>query len=196
MWRGKMTEAQMIETKWCILRTSPGRTITVVRSLEQAGIEVWTPVEVIKQRIPRSHKTFAREIPIMPTFAFARARHLGELLRICAAPVSEHPPFSVFRHAGRFPFIADADVVSLRLAEERKLKARLRETKREFAPGAAVKVPDGPFAGMSGIVEEGDGRFALVAFGGSFRVRVASFLLVEDAIQNMNTPTGTAAIAA
>ncbi|WP_160327958.1 transcription termination/antitermination protein NusG [Sphingomonas sp. HT-1] len=191
-----MEEAQMIETKWCIVRTSPGRTISVVRSLEQIGIEAWTPIDVIKQRVPRSHKTFSREIPIMPTFVFVRARHLGELLGICASPVSGHPPFSVFRHAGRFPFIADADVVSVRLAEERKLKARLRTTKKEFEPGAMVKVPDGPFAGMNGIVEEGNGRFALVAFGGSFRVRVASFLLVEDAIQNGNTPTGTAAIAA
>jgi len=87
-------------------------------------------------------------------------------------------------------------MAKLRDAEDKKRRARMRSVKREFAPGAAVKVPDGPFAGMSGVVEEGDGRFALVAFGGQFRVKVASFLLVEDTVQTMNTRTGTAAIAA
>lgn len=182
--------------RWCVVRTSGGRTIAVARSLSDAGIEAWTPVDVIKQRVPRSRKTFQREIPIMPTFAFVRAEHLLDLLAICAAPMSEHPPFSLFRHGGRFPLVADADMARLRDAEERKRRARMKTIKREFAPGAAVRVPEGPFAGMSGVVEEGDGRFALVAFGGQFRVRVASFLLVEDAVQTMNTRTGTAAIAA
>jgi hypothetical protein len=42
---------------------------------------------------------------------------------------------------------------------------------------------EGGFAGMTGIVQESDGRYTLVGFGGSLSVKIDTFLLQPNAIE-------------
>ncbi|GGE75045.1 transcription termination/antitermination protein NusG [Sphingomonas prati] len=178
---------------WCILRTSGPRTLPLTRSLAAAGIEAWTPTTTRLIRIPRSRAKRERDFPIMPTFVFVRARHLAELRRCLSLPSNPHPAFSIFRHTGRIPLIADGEIGSVRAIEEQGQQERQRARDREadatrrakryhVAVGSEVQMPDGGFAGLTGIVEGGDGKFALVCFGGKMRVKVASFLLATNEV--------------
>jgi hypothetical protein len=46
---------------------------------------------------------------------------------------------------------------------------------------------------MTGIVQDGNGQFTLVDFGGSMRVKIASFLLSADELDNSQLDMSTAA---
>jgi transcription antitermination factor NusG len=181
---------------WCILRTSGGRTLPLARSLVDADFEVWTPVETISRRRPRSKIKIDIEAPIMPTFVFARAWHLPELLACASSPINEHPSFSVFHYAGKIPLVAEREVEGLRREEHRAMRRVQRTQRKDFAIGERVRVPEGPFAGMSGVVQQSDGKFALVGFAGTMRVKIATFLLDADALQIAHPTSGTAARAA
>lgn len=41
---------------WCILTTTPGQTLNLAASLNDAGFSVWTPVEVRERRVGRERK--------------------------------------------------------------------------------------------------------------------------------------------
>ncbi len=162
---------------WCILRTTGARTLPLARSLAESGIETWTPTQTMSRRRSRSNARIERDVPIAPTFVFARARHLPELATIHALPISRHPGFSIFRYAGRVPLIPDTAIGGLRAAEDRA-KAGIRKakaTRGTFAVGQEVRIPNGPFAGMTGVIEE-DGKYALVLFGRK-TLKIGSWLL-------------------
>lgn len=178
---------------WCILRCSAARTLLVAASLAGAGIEVWTPSEIQQRRRGRNRDRVECEIAIMPTFVFARAAQLGGLFAILASPLNPHPAFSIFRFHGRIPLVAERDVAALRRVEEKARTRRLRSERKVIPVGANIRMSEGGFAGMSGIVEESDGKFALVAFGGSFRVKIATFLLGTDEVQELQAREGVAA---
>jgi len=61
-----------------------------MKSLTASGIDAWRPSRTDMQRIPRSKATREREVSIMPTFGFARARHLPEISRVKIATFVSH----------------------------------------------------------------------------------------------------------
>ena len=128
---------------WLILRTSGGRTLRLAQSLADAGFGVWTPVQTLSKRRGRTRERVAYNAPIMPTFVFAQAQHLGELARISALPFSDHPDFSIFRHMGRVPLISDTEVAEARHVEERSRRAALVGTRKSFVVGQPVRCPRG-----------------------------------------------------
>lgn len=83
----------------------------------------------------------------------------------------------MFRHCGGLGLVEDLDLEPLRSAENRAAPKRRRQT---FGVGQCVRIPEGSFGGMTGIVERADGKFTLVCFGGNIRVKIASFLLRPD----------------
>lgn len=172
---------------WCVLRTSGGRTLALAKSLADAGLEAWTPSTKQERRRPRSKASMEIDAPILPTFVFARASHLPDLLAAASSPVNPHPAFSVFRYCGKFPLIGDVEIAGLRGEEERGRVRRLRSTRRTFDRDASVRVPDGPFAGMSGVVRDCDGKYAMVSFNGGWQVKIATFLLEADTIEQTVT---------
>lgn len=178
---------------WCILRCAGPRTLKVAASLAAGGLDVWTPSETREQRRGRARERVECEVPIMPTFVFARAIAVGQLVDILSSPLNPHPPFSIFRFQGRIPVVADRDIAGLRQAEERGRVRRLRSERRVIPVGTNIRMTEGGFAGISGVVEAGNGKFALVAFGGSFRVKIATFLLRTDEVQHQLTREGVAA---
>jgi hypothetical protein len=116
-------------TRWVILRTSGGQTLPLMRSLREAGFDVWSPAKpirrVIKAKTPTGTRLIDTEVPILPTFLFASEADLPKLGDIVADMESGrgclHPAFSIFRYGGRIPIIGDAEVRGLREEEDRTI---------------------------------------------------------------------------
>lgn len=116
-------------TRWAILRTSGGQTLPLMRSLREAGFDVWSPARPIrrtlKAKTPTGTRSIDTEVPILPTFVFASEADLPKLVDIVDDLASGrgclHPAFSIFRYGGRIPIVGDAEVRGLRDEEERTI---------------------------------------------------------------------------
>lgn len=178
---------------WCILRTGGSRTLPLCRSLNAAGLEAWTPTGVADRRRGRTRARVEVQAAILPTFVFASAEHVDELLALSVSLVNPHPTFSVFKHEGRIAIVAEAELGQLRTEEGRVALVRKRRERHVFPKGSKVEVPDGPFAGLTGVVEDsGNGKYTLVMFG-EMPIQIASFLLRAEDIQEGPAPMGLAA---
>ena len=168
---------------WCILRTSGQRTLALAASLTQAGFDVWTPMQTATRRRGRTRERVEYDAPVMPTFVFARADRVADLAAIAAAPVSPHPPFSLFRYLGRIPLIGDAEVAGARRVEDRSKRAAVMGQRKAFTAGQRVRVSDGPGTGLCGnVVQDADGKFIMVAFGDA-TFKIGSWLLGPVEVQ-------------
>jgi transcription antitermination factor NusG len=174
---------------WCILRMASADTLRLAKSLTDAGLQVWTPVErkVARSRLDRSR--IHREAALMPSYVFGRVEHVNELLRLAMMQTRrEHARFSVFRYQGGIPLIADGQLDALRDEEGRAARVFDKWKRRgmkgpTLTPGTEVKMPDGPFAGISGIVEGTEGQYTLIdiaVFGKPTQIKVASILLLPE----------------
>lgn len=172
---------------WCVLRTSGPNTLPLARSLGEAGYEVWTPIERQVKRLPRKKVEVERESPIMPTYVFASADDLLELVNLSLSPLNNHRAFSVFRYLNKYPLIADSSLEALRGEESRRALASRKRKKVVLAKGATVRIEEGAFAGMSGVVETSKGKFTLVCFPGySMPVQIASWILATDSVSEQS----------
>lgn len=173
---------------WCILRMSGPGTLSLVASLQGAGMDVWTPTEHIKRRVPRTKSTEHRIVPLAPTYAFARRAHLDDLQRIERMDVSPHPRFSIFRYYGETVFVRHAATAPLRALQQDSYRSSLPASGR--APGRArgepyqvgecVKIKAGPFTGFDAFVELSDGlmtTLTLSLFGRAQEVKVETLHL-------------------
>ncbi len=181
---------------WCILRTRGVSTMRLAESLSGNGIEAWTPIGLATKRKGRARDRVEASVPILPTFVFVRSEHIGALHRILGLLVSPHPSFSIFRYMSRIPLVADADISSLRDAEDRATVVKLKQQTFAVPIGSNVRMAEGAFAGMSGIVEQSDGKSALVAFAGNFKVTIAAWLLPKDLLEGELSNSDAAAQAA
>lgn len=175
---------------WCILRTGGSRTLSLAASLTAAGLTAWTPTQMVRRagRGRQRRDVEERPAPITPTFVFAAAGDLYDLVGIASDPVSGHPPFSIFRHRGRYPLISDRSLAPLREEEDRHRLRHLKTTRRVVEPGTSICLTEGAFAGMTGVVERGNGKRAVVNFGGGFVVSIATYLFESDVVQDVNKP--------
>jgi len=174
---------------WVILRTAARQTLAVAEHLAVGGFNVWAPSRIHTKRAPRRRTTKEITAPIMPSFVFARSSHIHALLILSEAPSRSCPDFSVFRHNGAIPIISCAELEPLRFIE-RMEAARLRKQRAmgakpqiSFASGEVIRINGGSFAGLSGVVQSDDGRFAEVSFG-TFKVKISTFLLRDDMAQH------------
>ena len=109
-------------SRWCILRTSGGQTLRLAHSLRDAGYDAWSPARTIRKLVRRGTRNEQRlevDVPILPTFVFARDRDLVALADEAIQTISPHPAFSIFRHGGRIPLISNGSVAGLREEEAR-----------------------------------------------------------------------------
>jgi len=165
-------------SNWCILRMSAGSTLNVAKGLAEAGFEVWTPIERQVKRVRASRTRVEHDVPMLPSFVFARDDRLLDLLAASKSPALTYqqwdaeqkrmvtkgvPFFRVFRYLEGYPRIADRHLDPLRQAEQRR---KPREKRKRLAIGAEVKYPDAGFDGLIGKVEAMQGRYALVCFPG------------------------------
>ncbi|HEV7340854.1 MAG TPA: transcription termination/antitermination NusG family protein [Sphingopyxis sp.] len=164
---------------WCILRVGSQRTIALAESLAKSGFHVWTPVATVKRRRPRSKLHREITVPIMPSYVFARADQLPALFSEASNPATDHPNFTIARWAGKIPTISDRQLDALRVEERRAIPPKKA---RQYEKGDPVRVLDGAWAGLPGIVKTGRGRYVWVDIPGfSQPIRFTSMLLMEEA---------------
>lgn len=194
------TLADIPEGAWCILRCVGRTTLKLADSLGKDGFEVWAPRETRKIRIPRMNVRREVVLPLLPSYVFARARHLVDLLGLASMPGKPRPlgnksepahaDFSVMQCFGKLPLVADCDLNGLRTLEA-KLTPR-KKADWSFRPGASVKVEGGSFGGMTGDVQRSDNAHTLVCFSDKFVVKIATSLLLLDDIGMEQPLAGTA----
>lgn len=180
---------------WIILRTAGRSTLRLAASLAEDGFDVWTPQREQHVRRPRWNVSRKVTLPILAGFVFARAGGLVELLELAAMPVKPrrdwrngyrrdaeeelppHPDFSVFRHCERIPLISDTALDPLRRAEK---PACERRRYGRFGKDDGVRITEGSFQGMEGVVEKCGLDYAFVwlsVFGRQHRAKISTFIL-------------------
>jgi transcription antitermination factor NusG len=177
-------------SRWGILRTAGPRTLPLARSLQDAGIEAWTPSETVRRRVPRSKVSRQTEVAFTPTYVFVRAPYLARLAATLVSGINPHPPFSIFRYYGETVFVSDAAIDGLRevqAASEKRTALRTQHQRSKkhgmpFDAGQSIEVTTGPFTGLPGIVQESDGRQTLVLFGGNLRIKIETSILRADGV--------------
>ena len=196
-------------SNWIILRTSGRTTLPLAETLSQDGFESWTPVEVRNIRIPRANVRRTVRLPIMPSYVFAKAEHLIDLIQLSGMrPIPRrtsnrpadrteewkpfHADFSIMHYHDRIPVISDGHLQSLRTIEA---KRKPREKAKPLPPGLTVRVKTegGSFAGMRGKVERSEEGTTLVCFDNRLTVKISTFLLSVDDIQHLAPQLGLAA---
>lgn len=174
---------------WCILRTSGRLTLRLAETLAEDGFEVWTPVETRKVRVPRANVRRDVTLPIMPSYIFARAVHLIDLIQMAgmtfkprrAANKPAHADFSVMHYHDSIPLVGDAQLNALRTLEAKRAP-RKKAMRLPCGVEVQVKVEGGSFAGMKGRVERSDEVATLVCFDDRLTVKIATSLLQANGV--------------
>jgi transcription antitermination factor NusG len=182
--------ADIPDDAWCVLRCQGRSTLRLADSLAKDGYEVWSPRETRKIRIPRMNVRREVILPLLPSYVFAKAHHLVDLLGIAQMPAKPRPlgdksepahaDFSVMHCFGKLPLIADRDLNGLRMLEV-KLTPR-KKADWSFKPGTEVKVEGGSFGGMIGNVQRSDNAHTLVCFSDKYMVKISTSLLLPNEV--------------
>lgn len=227
-----MSAPRDTDSMWIILRMAGPRTLAVAASLKQAGFEVWTPARTLRRPAPGQRRRLVLglrrrmievEVPMLPGFAFARARHLQDIASLALDPASRHPIFSVFQVVDRAPLISDSGLAGLRDAEareaaaaeamrdaetreeaqrlraeqmrtERARRKALRRQRKDFHVGECVAVLDMPaLAGLVGEIVETAGTSATIDFGGTLTMKVEAWRVIPSALLGGEASSGIAA---
>ena len=171
---------------WFILRMASSDTLSVLKGLLKAGFDAWTPIERRRGRMPRTRTAYDKEFALMPSYVFVNIHHLAEIQHMALVPPRNIPRFTLFQYQGGVPLIADNQLDALRY-EEGRLQAvydrAVRKGKKgpRFNPGETIRIEEGPFAGMDGIVTDQTGQFTLVNFVGfASPIKISSLLLKRE----------------
>ena len=181
-------------TSWCILRCQGRVTLRLAETLAKDGFETWTPVRTQVIRKPSMNVRREVKLPLLPSFVFARASHLFDLLEL--ANMEEKPrraqlepgepkyhcDFWVFRAFGGIQLVADQELDPLR---DRESRTAPKKDYVRFDRGAKVRVTGSVYAGLAGRVERAGNGYTLVIFeGDNKRTRIHTWLLAEDEANN------------
>lgn len=164
--------------EWFVLRA--GKTLALADDLRAAGLEAWTPRYRIASRRPIGRSRTAREVALLPGYVFVRFWHLASLTHLTCRWPERFPEFKVLRLNGGVPLVADDELASLRDHEAGARNAP-RKVTQAFRRGERVRVPEGAFAGLSGLVETVQGNYALVSFPDYHKpIKIARLLLEPE----------------
>lgn len=162
---------------WCILRCSSQNTLPLVRSLTRAGVEVWTPIEQVTKRVPRANIKRVIDRALLPSYLFASAQDMPNVLAIMNSPSKDHRDFRLFKHNGGVPLIADSTLDALRLIARRSVA---KASPPKLTPGDKVKLTEGGFAGLTATIEKPGKEYSSVTLPGlAFSLRVANYHLLQ-----------------
>lgn len=178
----------MLNDKWLILRTSSRTTVRLVESLTAHGFEAWTPVHTLMKRAAHRRSAGQLAMPMLPSFAFASANHVQDLIDLAAALSKPHPDFSLFLNpmTNRPALVSGEQLTPLRWQEERdrkraELARRNGRSRDRLRNGTPVHLSSGAYAGLNGTVIADDGKYAEVNLG-KMTVKISSFLLRSEDI--------------
>jgi transcription antitermination factor NusG len=178
---------------WCILRSKSRDTMRLAKSLEEDGFEVWTPLETRSIRIPRTNAKRKVRQPIMPSYIFAKAHQLIDLIQLANAAekrrrgagcrLPAHADFRVMHCFGGIPTVTDAALKELRRLEvirspkEPRISAGRPRADQPLSKGVVVRIEGGgSFDGLEGKVESSDCAQTVV-FIGARRLKLPTCIL-------------------
>jgi hypothetical protein len=140
---------------------------------------------MVTRRMGRKRERVEQAAPVTATFVFARVHHLADLLALAKSPTSPHPAFSVFRHRDRIPVVDNRSLNPLRAIEERERTRKMKATREAIPCGTKLRMEEGAFTGMTGVVEGGNEKEALVNFGAGFIVKIATWIVRTDRVHTV-----------
>ncbi len=184
---------------WLILRTAGGKTLRLAETLREDGYEAWSPTETRTIRVPRMNARRTVKLPIMPTYVFARAHHLIDLLELAAMPVKprrhanqpSHTSFSVLHVHDKIPVVTDLSLDGLRHIEFKRTPRK--KALEALKPGSEVAIEGGSFGGLRGKVERSDTAHTLVSFSDTFSVKINTSLFERNELGELLALMGDAA---
>lgn len=168
---------------WIILTCASVATLRLADSLVSAGFDAWTPREEVRRPVRGKFEWVMR--PMFPSFVFARADRLDELSAMARSPAQVylawdadrqcmvakgHPFFRLFHVGDEFSLsrdsVRDHELAPIRAIEGRR-KRKPRGKPREFHCGDRVRLTEGAYEGLRGVVVSTRGKTARVSFPGS-----------------------------
>lgn len=182
-----------MDTDWIILRTSGRHTMGLAESLAADGYEAWTPIETKKVWIAKAGANRQIRLPIMPSYVFAKATHLVDLLQLAAMPVkprrgagfkeAAHAGFSVLHAFGRIPLVADRHLTRLRQLEARRTP--VKRAAYSFPRNASARVNGGICGGMVGVVVRSTPKATVLQILGGKQMEIPTSLLELDGVSDV-----------
>lgn len=178
--------------RWAILRMAATSTLRVAQSLADAGFDTWTPAEEIQKTV--RGKIEWTKVPMLPTFVFADASRLVELVALARCPMTYQvwdsaqqrmttkgtPFFRLFQVDGDIETIPGRELEPLRRIEGRR-KRKPRGKPRDWIVGDRVRLTEGAYEGLRGRIVEVKGKRVVVFIpGSSFSFEVSAFVPIPD----------------
>jgi transcriptional antiterminator RfaH len=130
---------------WYAVQTKPRRERLVSAALGRAGLETYCPS--IRQRRRRAGKRLVEESPLFPGYLFVKLFFAKDYASIRWTPGLVR----VITSGGSPVQIGEEMLSEIRKLERVGLRHRLHA--RSLAPGARVRIVEGPFTGFEGSVE-------------------------------------------
>ena len=180
--------------QWFILRMAASDTLKLHDHLSRRGFRVWTPIDRKFGRRPRSRREYDKTFPLLPTYVFADASRLDDILLLANVEYPDHPRFRIMQADGGIPLISDIALEALQFEEDRRhaiyTKLKIRNTKAPVIPvDTDVRFGEGPFAGLPGVVVGREGSYTLVDFDAFPQpIKVSSLLLVQNVAMEETSP--------
>lgn len=154
---------------WFVVEYEPGRKDRLQVELDRAGVEWFLPMVSVRERVPTRTRRrgcaariggymrwIVRDVAMFPGYLFVRISE-----RAALSPLLDIRYLSsILSGAGDIPVevpTAIMDAINARHDARRETVGK----KSPFAPGAAVKVTDGPLQGFEGVFEADAGDDAV-----------------------------------
>lgn len=131
---------------WVVVRTKPKQERNVLDALAGRGVEGYCP-RILQ---PPHHRHAPRgPVPLFPSYVFARCvlpdRYLA--VHYCAGAVG------IVRFGDEVAVLDDDIVAALKEREGERGYVVVQEVRRRLGRGDAVRIVEGPLAGLSGVVQ-------------------------------------------
>ena len=138
---------------WYVLYTKPRNEKKVTARLSEAGYEMYCPlVRTLKQWSDRKKKGY---FPMFPSYIFARVDE-KERLEIVKDPGVLNFVFWL----GKPAIMRDREIEAVKEIENKGTDIKVEGS--GFEKGQFVEIPDGPFQGLTGVVDSVDRRKVLI----------------------------------
>jgi transcription antitermination factor NusG len=139
--------------KWHVLYTKPRNEKKVVARLLEAGYDVYCPlIKTVHQWSDRKKKV---QIPMFPSYIFIYINEKNRQL-----PLFDPGVMKYVYYAGQPAVIRDIEIKAIKEIENAGTDIKVEGS--GFQKGQFVEIPDGPFKGMTGVVDKFDARKVLV----------------------------------
>ena len=154
MSQNKVEELQKINIyQWHVLYTKPRNEKKVTDRLQKAGYEVYCPlIKTIHQWSDRKKKV---QIPMFPSYIFIYINEKNRQL-----PLRDPGVIKYVYYTSKPAIIRDVELNAIKEIENAGSDIKVEGS--GFEKGQFVEIPEGPFKGMTGVVDKFDARKVLV----------------------------------